>query len=238
MEVLSDKGKMEMERGNRGQTKCIILTDSNGREATSDSIKNHMPRDMRNSHDIQVVPAYTTEEAFIRVGNGDIDVRNAYVIVDLLTNDIRGTRHRPAVSPEELRWRVDRLRARLREAGAVASVICQAKPMEVADVRPYNSLLHKYLQAQRGSGHGCLTQIRRNYLRRDGYHVQEQYASIIDRTYACVILGWPVPSPTPLEDFIPTYVRRSYDAEWPGLARRNGWTQRIGYEGPRTNYGW
>ena len=213
--------------------------DSNGREETN-SIKNHMPRDSRNFHDIRVIPAYTTEEAFRRVADGDIDVRDAVVVIDLLTNDIRGTRNRTAASPEELIWRVDKLRARLKEAGAVASVVCQAKPMEVADVSAHNYLLDEYLKAkmaQDGTGYGCKTQVRRNFLRADGYHVQQRYDSIIDKTYACALLGWWVPSPTPLEDFVPSYARRRYDAEFPGLVSRDGGSRGLGVEGSRPNYG-
>ena len=216
----------------------MFLTDSNGREATSNSILNHVPREWRDKFDVRVVPAYTTEEAFIRVGNGDVDVRNAVVVIDVLTNDVRGTRQREAVSPEDLIWRVGMLRQRLREAGATATVVCQIKPMEVVDVTAHNALLHDYLRAQGGSGYGCLTQVRRQFLKRDGFHVLPQYDSLIDRTYACAMMGWEVPNPTPSEDFTPEYARRRYRAEWPSLARRVDGGQRVGFEGPRNSYGW
>ena len=216
----------------------MILTDSNGREATPHSILNHVPVGDRDKFDVRVVPVYTTEEAFYRVGNGDVDVNNAIVIVDVLTNDVRGTRQRQAASPEDLVWRVDQLRGRLKQAGASTSVICQIKPMEVADVTAHNAHLDNYLRAQGGPGYGCRTQVRRNFLKRDGFHVSPQFDSIIDRTYACAMLGWPVPNPTPLEDFAPEFARRRYDAEWPSMVRRTGWNQGVGHQGPRNIHGW
>ena len=57
-----------------------------------------------------------------RVGNGDVDVRNAVDIIDVLANDVSGTRQSLAASPERVVWRVDKLRRRLREAGAAADV--------------------------------------------------------------------------------------------------------------------
>ena len=218
-----------------------MLTDSNGREATANSILNHVPKKWRGDYDVRVIPVYTTEEAFNRVGNGDVDVVNADVIIDVLTNDVRGTRQRSAASPEELVWRVDRLRRRLREAGARETVVCQIKPMEVVDVTAHSVMIHDYLQAEiaKGrTGYGCSTQVRRQFLKRDGYHIQPQYDSLIDRTYACAMLGFPVPEPTPLEELAPEYVRRRYHSDYPSLARRVERGQRVGFEGPRVNYGW
>ena len=167
-----------------------------------------------------------------------MDVKDAIVVVDVLTNDVRGTRQRPAASPEDLVWRVHRLRERLWEAGAAAVVICQLKPMEIADVTLYNSLLDDYLRAQGGTGFGCRTQVLRSHLKPDGYHVRGQFDSVIDMTYACAILGRPVPRPTPLEDFAPEMARRRYRAEWPSLVRNGAGGRGVGYEGPMNHYGW
>ena len=223
--------------GGGEKRKYVILTDSNGRKATAHSILNHVPSQWREIFDIQIEAVYTTEEAFSRVGRGEVDVRNAVVIIDVLTNDVRGTRQRPAVSPEDLVWRVDMLRRRLREAGAKASIVCQLKPMEVADVTVYNTMLDDYLRAQGGQGYGCRTQVRRQYLKRDGFHILPQFDSIIDRTYACALLGWEVPCPTPHTDFAPESSRRRYRTEWPSLVRSDG-GQRIGVEGPWNRFQW
>ena len=217
--------------GERQQAKvkqrCIIITDSNGWGATPDSIKNHIPRGERDDYDIEVAVAYTVEEAFHRVARRNIDVRGATIIVDNLTNDVRGTSSRQAVSPQELINYVDQLGGKLREAGATAMVVCQLKPMQVTNVTPFNELLDKYLRAQGSGGHGCRTQIRLNYLKSDGFHILPQYDSIIDKTYACALMGLPVPNPTPLDEFVPYHVRCRWEKDWP----------RIG-EGQMRNHGW
>ena len=113
-------------------------------------------------------------------------------------------------------------------AGAAAVVICQAKPMQVTDVTPYNDLLSEYLCAQE-QGFGCKTQIRLTYLKPDGYHVRPQLESIIDTTYACAIKGVPIVDPTPLDDFLPDHLRHRWQAQWPKIGggggghMNNGW---------------
>ena len=101
-------------------------------------------------------------------------------------------------------------------AGAAAIVTCQIKPMQIDDVSPYNNALSEYLKAQRG-GYGCSTQIRLGFLKPDGYHVRPQYDSVIDKTYACAVRGVHVIDPTPLDEFIPDHVRRSWQQAWPRL---------------------
>ena len=119
-------------------------------------------------------------------------------------------------------------------AGAAATVVCQLKPMQIADVTLYNEALNSYLREQhlRGAaGFGCRTQIRLSYLKSDGYHVKPDYDSTIDRTYACAIMGERVPCPTPWEGFIPDQNRRRWESEWPvvgglgsgGQNRIHGW---------------
>ena len=144
-----------------------MITDSNGKGATEDSIKNHMTREEREKYEIEVAVAFTLEEALQRVDRGAINVRDSIVIVDNLTNDIRGTRLRPSVTPQQLVRGVDRLRGILRMAGAKAVVVCQIKPMQVCNVTPYNELLSSYLGAQRW-GFGCRTQVRLCFLKSDG----------------------------------------------------------------------
>ena len=205
-----------------------MLTDSNGRGATADSIKNHMTREEKRLYNIEVSVAYTLEAAIQRVERGAVDVRGAIVIVDNLTNDIRGTRLRPSLKPQDLVRNVDKLRSTLKTAGAAAVVVCQVKPMELGDVTPYNELLSDYLREQRW-GFGCLTQIRLGHLRNDGFHIKPQFDSIIDRTYACAIRGIPVYDPTPRGEFVPSHMRRRWQKEWPriggGMGQReeNGW---------------
>ena len=245
------KEAMEGGRSNRGggslarneseeqQQPYVLLVDSNGRGATPDSIRNHIPREERQKYgNIKVHTAYTTDEALRRVGDNDIDVRNAIVVLDNLTNDVRGTRQRMAASPAELVQRVDRLRRRLQAAGAAAVVVCELKPMEICDVRPHAKAVHDYLRSV-GNGYGCPTQIRRDFLQRDGFHIQPQYDSILDRTYACAMRGVPVPCPTPVGDFAPMFARRRYDLNFPRLpGAETKWDQMGGSEGPLRVHGW
>ena len=212
-----------------------LLVDSNGRGATPDSIRNHIPREERGKYkDITVQVAYTTDEAVRRVGE-DIDVRNAVVVVDCLTNDVRGTRQRPAASPAQLVQRVDRLRKRPLAAGAAAIVVCQVKPMEVCDVRPHSEAIHEYLKSAGPNIYGSRTQIRRHFLQKDGFHIRPQFDGILDRTYACAIMGEYVPCPTPAEDFVPEFARRNFP-RLPGAYDR--WDQREGGGNRMNVHGW
>ena len=205
--------------------RCIVFTNSNGRDATEDTIKIPMAREERNQFAVEVVVAYTIEEAYRRVESGSVDVRGARVIIDTLTNEARGMRARRALTPDELVHRVHRLRRILMSAGATGVVTCQLKPMEVKDVGPYNDGLHRYLQEESRNGrggYGCRTQIRLGHLRSDGYHIKPTCEGIICRTYACAILGINVPCPTRDSEFTPTIARRRWESEWPSLGVRGG----------------
>ena len=213
------------QEGARSTRRCVVITDSNGRGATSDSIKNHLPRNERDSFHIEVAVAYTTVAAINQVDRKHLDVRGATVVIDNLTNDARDTQARPAMTPLELVRSVDQLRQKLRAAGAKAVIVCQIKPMQVTDVTPYNNAISEFLRAeqQRGrGGFGCQTQIRLNFLKSDGFHVQPMYDSTIDRTYACAIMGVPVPCPTPSDQFVPDRVRRRWETEWPRISEGQG----------------
>ena len=159
---------------------------------------------------------------------GAIDVKDAIVIVDNLTNDICGTRLRPLLSPPMLLRGVDKLCGILKAAGTKATVIYQVKPMQLGDVTPYNDHLSEYLQGQRW-GFGCRTQIRLGHLKPDGFHVKPNYDSVIDRTYACAIKGIPVRDPTPSCDFVPEHLRRRWQMEWPRVGGTTG--QNVNYYG-------
>ena len=143
------------------------------------------------------------------------------MLIDDLTNDVRGTRLRPSVTPQQLIRLVDRLRRKVMAVGADAVVVCQLKPMQMVDVTSYNELLNDYLkrEKERGrDGFGCRTQIRMGHLKGDGFHIRPDFYSVIDRTYACAFLGFDVPDPTPWDEFMPGFVRSRWESDWPRLA--------------------
>ena len=101
--------------------------------------------------------------------------------------------------------------------------------MAMLDVRPYNRQLHSYLEACGDSGYGCNTQIRLDFLASDGFHISYKYWSVLHRTYACALLGTPVPCPLLDDDFVPVSFRRSWDCQWPRLVGRE--RERGGFPG-------
>ena len=199
-------------------------------------LPNHIPRERRSRIKIENFTAYTLDEGDRRVARGEIDVTGAVVIIDNLTNDVRGTRQRTGATPEDLLFRVDRLRRRVLEAGAEAIVVCEVKPMRHIDVSAYNRILHHYLRAQGGHGYGCMTQIRLEYLKADGFHVLPQFDPVIDKTYACAVMGIPVPCPTPRGGFVSDMVRKRWEREWPQVGARSD--SRQGGEGLTQSHGW
>lgn len=214
-------GEREREEENRVKQRCVVFTDSNGRDVTHGSIMNHVPRERRDKMETEVVVAYTLEETYRRIDRGEIALGGSTVLIDNLTNDVRGTRSRPAVSPRQLIRLVDRVRRRVMAAGAEAVVVCQLKPMQTADVTPYNDLLNGYLRAEKDKGRdgfGCQTMIRLDSLKADGFHIRPDFISVVARTYACAFLGIEVPDPTPWDKFAPSHDRTAWESDWPRLA--------------------
>ena len=114
--------------------KCVVLTDSNGRDVTADSIRNHMPRETRENYDIKVEVALRMEDAVYRVRKKLLDVSGCVVLIDNITNDVKGNwKHWPA-DPEETVRRGDLLRAALFAAGAETVLVSQIKPMQATTV--------------------------------------------------------------------------------------------------------
>ena len=70
----------------------------------------------------------------------------------------------PLVASCERRSRARVLYRILLKAAAV--IICEVKPMEVANVIPYNRLLSEYLSSKRPTGFGCKTQVRISHLKK------------------------------------------------------------------------
>ena len=83
----------------------------------------HVPREKRGDLEVEVTVAYTLDEAHRQIDRGEIGCEGATVIVDNLTNDVRGTRSRPSATPQQLVRLVDSLRRKVTAAGAVAVVV-------------------------------------------------------------------------------------------------------------------
>jgi hypothetical protein len=66
----------------------VILTHSNGAGVTQDTVKCHIPKDMRDKYRIRVATTYTLFEVFEKIRDGSIKVEKARVILDVTTNDI------------------------------------------------------------------------------------------------------------------------------------------------------
>ena len=200
--------------------KCVVLTDSNGKEVTEETIKNHIPAEKRAKYQIKIEVAYRLEDAYSRIDKGEIDVGGAYVIVDNVTNNVRGGKNHDPEPPDLVTDRVAALRELILEKAAKAVVVCELKPMKWVDVRAHSAMIHRYLISCGKSGYGCRTQIRMRYLKEDGFHVQPKHLAILDKTYACALLGIYVPDPTPLGDLVPEYTRRRWENEWPRMGGR------------------
>ena len=99
-----------------------------------------MPREVRDGLQIEVDVAFTTEEATRHVDRGAINVSGAVVVINTLTNEVRGTRLRPVLYAQEMVRGVDKLGGRLRMAGAAAAIVCQLKPMQILDVMPFTNV--------------------------------------------------------------------------------------------------
>ena len=116
--------------------KCIVLTNSNGRGASANSIKNHVPQEEGEGLEIEVVVAYTMEEAYHRIRRREIEVEGKVVVVDNVTNDIRKVR-----DP----WEVSRRMGKLLDVleVAAATVVVEAKPIRHLDVTPFNGAFRR-----------------------------------------------------------------------------------------------
>ena len=221
------RSRSKASRGGSGKAKYIVITDANGKGATEASIKAFIPKGERENFDIEIAVAYTMAEAVQKLESRLIDVRGAVVILDNLTNDVRGYRGTRPANPDELTGRVNEFHRRSRAKGVKAIVTCQIKPMRFLDVTPFNDHLDEFLRVC--GNFGCLTQIRMDSLKPNGYRVLPACCSIIDHTYACAIRGISVPNPTPRGDFQPEHLWPKWEAEWPEAC-----------EGPRQFYhgGW
>jgi hypothetical protein len=90
---------IEVDGGTEKLRKCLIITDSNGRGTTGQTIKQHIPKSERKHYEIEVKTAYSLSEVLDKVSRGEIDVQGKVVVLDTLTNDILGTRGQNQATP-------------------------------------------------------------------------------------------------------------------------------------------
>jgi hypothetical protein len=147
----------------------LVLTDSNGAGVTQETVKNHIPTEKQKKYRIRVVTTYTLFEAFKKVWDERIKVEGARVIIDIMTNDVCGTKGLAQMSPQELTNRVGKMVAIIKEKGARGVAVCEAKPMSLRDVTPFSDQLHCNCH-DRGIG-WCKTQLGVKHPKEDGYHI-------------------------------------------------------------------
>ena len=225
---------MVRERGRR--RRCVVLTDSNGRGVMPDTIGDFLGGEEREKWEIQVVQAFTLREALERLRRRDIGVEGARVVVDCITNDVRGTRLQERVEPGEV---VERLRRVIGEmGGADEVVVCEVKPMQHINVVPFNARIHGLL-LDMGRVRGCRMQVRHEHLGRDGYHIAPQYGRVLSVQYGCAIAGWQVPCPYWDGVDYGRILAEWAEREWPPLGGRgeSGRQRGQGWRAPSRPYG-
>ena len=154
--------KMEEEKKKK-KKRCLVLTDSNGRNGTTaSSIRYHMPEEDKDAYDVNIAIAYRIAEATDMVKQGDLAIDGAVVLIDCHNNDARQTKRYPKLPPNRYIQELDKLRKELWDKGAADVIVCSLKPTQRADVSEYVDLVHRYLVSMEGKdgGHGCHTQVR------------------------------------------------------------------------------
>jgi hypothetical protein len=101
-----------------------------------------IPREEGKGMKVEIVVAYTLLEVRQRLGRGEFDVRGTFMIIDVMTNDVKGTRASPRTSPVEIAGRVGTVTDLLMEKGCEVVIICEMKLMHFMDVTPYSNALH------------------------------------------------------------------------------------------------
>jgi hypothetical protein len=104
--------------------------------------------------------------------------------------------------------------ATIKEKGARGLAICKVKRISLLDVTPFSELLHKKCVANKIAW--CKTQLEITNLKDDGYHILLSSLQVLDATYACAVIGVPVPHPTPNYK---KWRHHNLQREWPRLEK-------------------
>jgi hypothetical protein len=146
---------------------------------------------------------YTLMEAYGKLGRGSLKVEGEAVLLEVSTNDVRGTERVLQTWPHEVAGRFERVARLLLEKGAVGVCVCEVKPMNYMDVATYSNAIHSASLRMRAQGHqvqGMQTQTGVSHLKKDGFHILPSFSGVLDRTYPCAVIGVPVLCPTPSWD--------------------------------------
>ena len=109
--------------------------------------------------------------------------------------------------------------------------------MQHIDVVPFNARIHALIGSTEGV-EGSSTQIRPEYLLGDGYHIAPRCVSVLDRQYACAMVGRAVPCPFFDSAIYNRMMARWAEREWPPVGRRGANSGLWGREAPLlANYG-
>jgi hypothetical protein len=193
----------------------VILTDSNGAGVTQETVRCHIPRKMQCGCRIRIYTTYTLFEAFSRIKDGKIKMEGARIIVDVMRNDVRGTKRQPQTTPDELVNRVGKVVAMLKEKGARDVTVSEVKPMTLKDVKPYSNRLRQRCMEKKVGW--CQSQLGVEDLKEDGFHVLPSSLRILDKTYACAVMGVKVPHPMPIYQ---KWRHKLIEQEWPRMGQR------------------
>ena len=171
----------------RSLLEVVIMTDSNGRNVRPDLIKEHIPKEQRDGLKIRIEVVYTLAMAHEKLKKGALSIAGAMVILDVGTNDVRGTNRAAQLEQNVFRQRYEGVIRLLREKGAGGVVGCELKGMSFMDVQPYSNVIHS-LCVKLGI-RGVRTRIGISHLAQDGYHILPSCLGVLAQTYALAILG-------------------------------------------------
>jgi hypothetical protein len=149
-----------VEGGSDEVYRCVVFTDSNGRDMVPENIKAYIRKDKRDRFDVRVEVVYTLMETWDKVERGVLKVEGKTVILDVSTKDVRGTKRVPRSRPDEVGRRFEGVARLLLDKSAVRVVGCEVKPMNFMDVTPYSWAIHSaclWLRTLGHQVHGCQT---------------------------------------------------------------------------------
>ena len=174
---------------------ALIITDSNGRGATTNAVLSHIPDNEKGGLNIDITTLYTIEEAYYRIKRGDVKVEGKIVVVDCVTNSIRGRGGRLRTTPREISREMKILLDVIKDKKALAITVCEVKPIRHLDVSLHNTSLRDLYR--REAIYERSTEITMKDLTHDGFHVKSGCDDLTNKAYARAIQKHLPPKPAP-----------------------------------------